>query len=179
DKALKDCASLIETCSSDAAVMIACARGCSDNCSAEAAKDRTSSRLPSFAHTEVNFGFPSVRVPVLSTTIVSTKRKTWNASPERLNMTCSAAYQLARTIASGVAMPGAHGLPITNTPKTAKPARTQSGSPANNHEPRDQAKPPVAARVNTVGTYIFQIRSTNRRIPGFMTRASATCRATL
>src|SRR5699024_12037277 len=64
DKALKDCASLIETCSSDAAVMIACARGCSDNCSAEAAKDRTSSRLPSFAHTEVNFGFPSVRVPV-------------------------------------------------------------------------------------------------------------------
>ncbi|MBA7481510.1 hypothetical protein ES707_16984 [subsurface metagenome] len=94
---------------SNAALSTACASGCSDEASAAAAIARRPRSSVSALSISRMTGQPSVSVPVLSSTILLTRRKPWNASPVRIRMPFSAACPAPRTIESGAEMPTAHG----------------------------------------------------------------------
>ena len=75
-----------------AASTTARASGCSEGASAAAAKHSSScSSWPGRVSRWRTVGRPTVRVPVLSSTIRRTSRKVWKASPVRITMPASAA----------------------------------------------------------------------------------------
>ena len=99
-----------------ARVTIASPIGCSEPCSAAAAKASTSSSpTPGAGITSVTLGRPTVSVPVLSNTIVSTPASVSRASALFTRMPSSAPRPVATMIAVGVASPIAHGHAITST----------------------------------------------------------------
>ena len=111
---LSTCRKLI--CFSLAAVTIASASGCSEPCSRLAPHCNSfSSDQSSSVTREVTLGLPSVTVPVLSRTIVSSLPACCNASPLRINMPNSAALPTATMMEIGVAKPSAHGQAIIRT----------------------------------------------------------------
>ncbi len=63
----------------------------------------------------VTFGFPSVMVPVLSNTTVSTKCNRSRLSADFINIPFSAPFPVPTIIATGVANPNAHGHDMTRT----------------------------------------------------------------
>ena len=60
-------------------------------------------------------GFPVVKVPVLSSTTVSTLRSCSNVAASLNKMPMDAAFPVATMMATGVARPNAQGQDITNT----------------------------------------------------------------
>ncbi len=101
---------------SSAPLTMASPSGCSDPFSAVAAIKSTSLSLrPETANTSVSFGVPSVRVPVLSKTIVSSLCALSRASPPLIRIPFSAPLPVPTIMAAGVASPTAHGHEITRT----------------------------------------------------------------
>ncbi len=95
---------------------IAAANGCSLPRSTLAAKRNSSSSLhPSTGATVTNFGLPSVRVPVLSTTSVLTLRRTSIASAFLKRTPSVAPLPVATMIDMGVASPSAQGQATMST----------------------------------------------------------------
>ena len=91
------------------------ASGCSLFFSNAPASASTSSSVAPNAATSVTDGFPSVIVPVLSITTVSTERNVSNASPDLTSIPFSAPLPVPTIIATGVASPSAHGQEMTST----------------------------------------------------------------
>lgn len=112
---------------SRAALTIASAIGCSLLCSRLAAKaSRVFSSVPSSARMASNVGLPSVRVPVLSTTRVSTFSNTSNVAASRMSTPACAPRPVPAMMDMGVAKPRAQGQAMISTLtalSTAKPAR--------------------------------------------------------
>ena len=101
---------------SAAAFITASARGCSLPRSRAAVSRRTCSPVnPSPAVSFVNRGFPSVRVPVLSKTRVSTVRRRSMASAFRKRIPARAPRPMATVTVMGVARPRAHGQAMMRT----------------------------------------------------------------
>ncbi|MPM97895.1 hypothetical protein SDC9_145075 [bioreactor metagenome] len=101
---------------SSAPLTIASPSGCSDPFSAVAAIKSTSCcSRPETANMSVNFGVPSVSVPVLSNTMVSSLCALSRASPPFIRTPFSAPLPVPTIIAAGVASPTAHGQEITRT----------------------------------------------------------------
>ena len=99
-----------------AARTMASPSGCSDPCSAAAASARTSSSdTPSDGVTSVTSGRPTVRVPVLSKTIVSQRWSSSRAAALLMSTPNSAPRPVPTMIAVGVASPIAHGHAMTST----------------------------------------------------------------
>ena len=95
---------------------MAAARGCSlPRSRLAASRSSFFASMPSAGSTETSFGLPSVSVPVLSTTSVSTLRISSMASAF-LNSTPSVApFPVATMMDIGVASPSAHGQAMINT----------------------------------------------------------------
>ncbi len=114
---------------------IAAARGCSLSASAAAAtaSSRTSSK-PGAGWTSVSAGLPAVMVPVLSSTIVSSRHAVSRASAERMSIPARAPFPVPTMIDSGVARPSAHGQAMISTAIADTSARVSAGAgPAVNH----------------------------------------------
>ena len=107
---------------------IASASGCSEPRSREAANDRTSAssmapseaadvllKAASVAITSVSSGFPSVKVPVLSTIRTSTFASLSSAAASRTSTPAWAPRPVETMIDMGVARPRAHGQAMTST----------------------------------------------------------------
>ena len=114
---------------SAAARIIAPASGCSLPCSILAASRRTSDSLnPGALTMAATAGFPSVRVPVLSTTSVSTFSITSRASAFCINTPAAAPRPTATIIDIGVARPSAHGQAMIKTATAFNSACENRGS---------------------------------------------------
>ena len=100
---------------------------------------------------------PSVTVPVLSSSTVSTDRAASNTSPPLHNTPNSAARPVPAMIAAGVASPSAQGHAIKRTAVACNNA-SPGDAPARTIHPRNVA----AARPSTMGTKTAEIRSANR-----------------
>ena len=95
---------------------MAAASGCSLPRSRLAARrNRSLSLTEDNAVTDIRRGFPSVSVPVLSTTSVSTFSSTSSASACRTNTPASAPRPVPTMIDIGVANPSAHGQAMMST----------------------------------------------------------------
>ena len=95
---------------------IASPKGCSECSSKAAATCKISSSFKFFTDIiSVTLGFPSVIVPVLSKTIVSTLCAFSRASPDLISIPSSAPLPVPTIIAVGVASPNEHGQAITIT----------------------------------------------------------------
>ena len=127
--------------------MTARARACSLPDSRPARRARTSSSpVPaSSGSTRRTWGRPAVSVPVLSKKTVRTCPLRSMTSPPRTSTPARAARPMARAVASGVAMPIAHGQATTRTASAAKPACR--GPSMQSH-----ARPATAASTRTAGT---------------------------
>ena len=107
----------------------AAASGCSLPCSRPAARASTSSsRNPDAATTVTSRGLPSVSVPVLSTTIVSTFSMVSSASAFLMRTPACAPRPVATMIDIGVASPSAQGHAMINTATALTSADTRRGS---------------------------------------------------
>ena len=84
-------------------------------------------------------GRPTVSVPVLSSTTVSTRWAVSSASPPRMRMPASAPRPVPTMIAVGVARPIAHGQAMTTTAMNAVSARVRRGSGPSD-EPDDERR---------------------------------------
>ncbi len=129
----------------------ASANGCSDPRSNAAASASTSSPdLSDREMTSVNFGRPSVRVPVLSTIRVSTLAMRSRASASLIKTPACAPRPAAVVIEIGVARPRAQGQAIIRTETAEAMAKTIAGlGPANS-----QARKVTMATPTTAGTNI-------------------------
>ena len=85
-------------------------------------------RSPAPATTPTSFGLPSVSVPVLSTTSVSTLRRTSIASALRNSTPIVAPLPVATMIDIGVARPSAHGHAMISTATALMSACAMRGS---------------------------------------------------
>ena len=168
-----------ETCLSCAALRIACARGCSERCSTDAAHLSTSAGLigvPSgfLAVTMcVTAGRPSVIVPVLSSSTMRTFASRSSASPLRMRMPYSAAFPVPTRIAVGVASPNAQGQAmiktLTNATVANTTARASGGGPKSN-----QPTKAAMASAMTIGTNTPATRSASFWIGALVACASST-----
>ena len=133
--ATKCCACGHRTPHSDAYRTMARAAGCSDASSTLAAASSSSlSGIPGAPPAKATDGLPSVSVPVLSRTTVSTRRARCRASPSRISTPCAAAFPIAIITEIGVASPSAHGQAITRTATAVTTAKLIRGSgPARAH----------------------------------------------
>ena len=113
---------------------------------------------------------PSVTVPVLSSTIVSTVRESSSTSGPRMRMPSCAARPVPASRPTGVARPRAHGHAITST---ATPARSADGrSPVTIiHTAKVSTAIP-----STIGTNTAEMRSANRATRALPVCASETSR---
>ena len=103
-----------------AAEAIACATGCSDAASRAPAKRRISARLAPFSGaTSASSIRPSVIVPVLSSTIVPTRRVCSRTSGPRIRIPSCAPRPVPTISAVGVARPSAHGHAMIRTATAA------------------------------------------------------------
>ena len=109
---------------------IAAASGCSDPRSTEAARASSSpSPVPApMVSTSVSSGVPAVRVPVLSTTSVSTCARLSSAAASRTSTPSRAPRPVATMIDMGVASPSAHGQAMTRTLTATRRAWESAGS---------------------------------------------------
>ena len=115
-----------------AAFRIACASGCSLPCSTLAASRSNSlSSKPSAAMTLTTLGLPSVRVPVLSITSVSTLSIRSSASASRIRIPACAPRPTPTMIDIGVASPSAQGQAMISTVTAATSANVKRGSGPN------------------------------------------------
>src|SRR6266545_1662361 len=106
---------------------IALPRGCSDGRSAMAAASITAFWVtPSTGRTSVTSGAPSVSVPVLSRTTVSTRPRIWRYSPPLMIAPCRAARPIAPRIASGVPAAMPHAPATITTEMVARTSRVTS-----------------------------------------------------
>jgi hypothetical protein len=95
---------------------MAAASGCSLPFSRPAARrSRSFSSNPGAGRTEISLGLPSVSVPVLSTTRVSTFRRTSIASASRNSTPEVAPFPVATMMDMGVASPRAQGQAMMRT----------------------------------------------------------------
>src|SRR6266850_1882969 len=133
--------------------------GCSEPCSAAAASASTSlAGVPSSATTSVTAGRPTVSVPVLSKTTVSTRCRVSSAVALRNSTPCSAPRPAATMIAVGVARPIAHGQAMTSTATAFVSAWSAEGAGPSSHQPRNVS----AAMTSTTGTKTAATRSASR-----------------
>ena len=87
--------------------------------------------------TSVTEGLPSVIVPVLSKTTVSTLCAVSSASPPRIRMPISAPLPVPTMIAVGVARPSAHGQAMISTATALSSAYVNAGSGPNASQTRN------------------------------------------
>ena len=110
------------------------AKGCWEGCSRQAAKiNSPSSSISASTRISVTTGFPSVSVPVLSSTTVFTFPSVSSASADLIKIPCSAPLPVPTKMATGVASPSAQGQEITNTATPAVSAFVMSCPPKKNH----------------------------------------------
>ena len=132
-----------------ASAMIAAASGCSLPRSSEAASRSTSfSSKPVATPSVSNVGRPSVSVPVLSTTSVSTRRSVSMASASRNSTPICAPRPVATITDIGVARPSAQGQAMISTATALSTAYTHDGSGPN----RPHTRKLLAATASTAST---------------------------
>ncbi len=152
---------------------MAAARACSLERSRDAARRRTSSSAkPGSATTVARRGFPSVRVPVLSTTRVSTFSRRSRASALRIRTPAAAPRPVATMIDIGVARPRAQGQAMISTDTALTTACARRGSGPNS----SQAKNASAAIAMTAGTNQADTTSARRCTGARLRCASPTIR---
>ena len=134
-----------------AALVIAVAKGCSEDCSRLAATRKTWSRSPT---TSVTSGVPLVTVPVLSKIMVLTSFTFSRTSPFLIKIPILAPRPVPTINAVGVAKPRAHGHAITTT-ETAKINACASVAPRKTYHTKKVA----IAKIKTTGTKISETRS--------------------
>ena len=101
----------------------------------------------------VSAGFPSVTVPVLSSTTTSTRPAAWRALPSRTSTPASAALPTATMIEIGVASPSAQGQAITSTDTAITTAKLRRGSgPKKYHTVNARRAIPITVGTNTPAT---------------------------
>ena len=128
---------------------IACASGCSEYFSSDAAV-LTSSASPALLlyKTSVTPGSPCVMVPVLSSTMVLTSCTVSNASADLIKTPLAAPRPVPTIIAVGVASPSAHGQLITSTAIALESANSKL-SPSKSHTAAVTSAIPITAGTNT------------------------------
>ena len=152
---------------------IAAASGCSLLRSSAAASARSDdSSKPGAGSTPTSCGRPSVSVPVLSTTRVSTCRSTSIASASRKSTPACAPFPVATMIESGVASPSAQGQAMISTATAFSSACAMRGSGPT----LAQTAKVRAATASTAGTNTAETRSAMRWIGARLRCASATVR---
>ena len=127
---------------------IAAARGCSLSRSRPAAYVKSIGSFPSRAIAATSLGFPSVKVPVLSTTSVSTFSRTSMASAFRKRIPIEAPRPAATMIDIGVASPRAQGQAMMSTATAFRSAYAIRGSGPTRFQIRNVA----TATATTAGT---------------------------
>ena len=144
-----------------AAATTALASGCSDRLSSAAARRSTVARsCPGTTRMSVTRGVPSVSVPVLSKTMVSTAASRSSGSPPLIRMPAAAPRPLATITAVGTARPMAQGQAMINTATAAVSADANDGvSGSSIHA----AKVAIAIEITT-GTKTAEMRSARRWI---------------
>ncbi len=136
---------------------MAFAIGCSDADSiAAATRSNSSGSWPGAGWTAARDMRPVVTVPVLSRTIVSTRRVDSSASGPLIRMPSWAPRPVPTSSAVGVARPRAHGQAMISTATAAVKADVQP-APVPNHQPSV-----ATARAITTGTKTPEIRSARR-----------------
>src|SRR5699024_38580 len=131
---------------------MACAIGCSEPNSTAAAVISTCSSDQSLSEaTSETVILPSVIVPVLSKTTVSTPRESSNTCGPLIKMPNWEARPVPASKPTGVAKPNAHGHAIISTVTAARNA--VAGSPKMSH-----AANVINAMTNTMGTNTAEIR---------------------
>ncbi len=144
---------------SAAAATIAAASGCSLPRSTLAAKRSTcASSKPGSATTATTFGLPSVSVPVLSTTSVSTFSMRSSASAFLISTPNCAPRPTPTMIDIGVARPSAQGQAMISTLTAATSPKAKRGSGPN----VAQAAKAMSATAITAGTNQPATRSASR-----------------
>ena len=114
---------------------IAAASGCSEWRSAPPARARSSSSVtsdPAAGRTAATSGRPSVTVPVLSNTTVSTRAAVSSALPFRIRIPSRAPRPIPAIRAIGVASPSAQGQATTRTDKENSSASANAAFPIPN-----------------------------------------------
>jgi len=101
-----------------------------------------------------NVGLPSVSVPVLSTIMVSTRRKFSIAEASRNKMPCVAALPVATMMDIGVAKPRAQGQAMIST-ETAliSPYCQPWGPPSRPHAKKAVSAMPITTSTNQPATW--------------------------
>ena len=159
------------TLRSAAAARMAAASGCSLDLSRLAPNERTAdSSKPAAATTAVTRGFPSVSVPVLSTTRVSTFSNRSSASAFLISTPALAPLPTPTMIDIGVARPSAHGHAMISTDTAATTASPSAGAGAQ----IIQAANAMTAEAITAGTNQAATTSTRRWMGARLRCASAT-----
>ena len=111
---------------------MAAASGCSLTCSTLAtSRSSVRSSMPPSGSTVTSVGFPSVSVPVLSTTTIETCSRSSSASALRNRTPTSAARPAPTMIDIGVASPSAHGQAMISTATAFTSAWARRGSGPN------------------------------------------------
>ncbi len=158
--------------SARAARAIAWAIGCSEASSSAPAIRRTSVRSwPSATTTSTSVIRPLVTVPVLSSTIVSTRRVDSSTSGPLMSSPSWAPRPVPTSSAVGVARPSAHGQAMMRTATAAVNANAGS-SPAPSQNPSVATASPI-----TTGTNTAETRSASRCTGALPLWASLTSRA--
>ena len=146
--------------------------GCSDACSSDAVirnSSRRSTPGPGTASTRAIE--PVVTVPVLSRTMVSTRRVDSRISGPLMITPSCAPRPVPTMIAIGVASPSAHGQAMMST-ATAAVNAIDAGSPTASQKPRVATASPI-----TIGTNTAEMRSARRCTGALPAWASCTSRA--
>ena len=120
----------------------------------------------------VTAGRPSVRVPVLSTTMWVRREALCRASLLRMSTLAWAARLVPTIMAIGVARPSAQGQAMTSTAMAVVRAKASRGSGPMNSQKANV----VAAMTITIGTNTLAIRSTSRPMGGLLIWAERTMR---
>ena len=157
--------------SSRAFATTACATGCSEFFSTEAAVRTSSSALtPSAGTTSVHDISPLVSVPVLSRTIVVSLCAVSSVSPPLMSTPISAPRPVPTMIAVGVASPIAHGHAMMRTATSLRSAPVNTGAgPSSSHMANVMTASPMTTGTNTLATL-----SARRWIGAFEPCASST-----
>ena len=146
--------------------------GCSEADSSAAARRRTSSTdSPGAATTSWTVISPVVTVPVLSSTIVSTRRVDSSTSGPLIRMPSWAPRPVPTMSAVGVARPSAQGQAMIST-ETAAVKAAVAPPPAPSQKPRVATASPI-----TTGTKTPETRSARRCTSALPFCASSTSRA--
>ncbi len=157
---------------SSASCTTAVPRGCSLAFSTEAATASNSSSPTPSAYTSVTTGRPSVRVPVLSKTMVWILPMRSRLSPPLMRMPSSAPLPVPTMMAVGVARPRAQGQAMTSTATKLSRARLNTGStPASIQTTKVSRAMPM-----TVGTKTAATLSARRWMGALEPWASSTMR---